>query len=378
MSSHVLIIGAGPAGLAAAEAASGRGARVTLCGTEPYPPYWRPRLTHFLSAPVEADKLLIRKPEWYVEHGIELKTGMTAESVCLERKVAQWADGSKTTWDGLVLATGSTASVPAVVGAEHAMTLRTYDDAVQLRKSALASGQVTIVGGGLLGLEAAWELNAAGVSTTLIERNQWLMPRQLNRTGGEFLKRKLEQAGLTIVIGRDPSSMGELYADRCVILCAGVQANLSAIAGTGIQTGRAIVVDDQMKTSADGVYACGDVAEYNGRSWGLLPVAQEQGKVAGANAAGGDAVYVETPPSPMLKIGAVGVFSVGSVAEGEGILSLSEQTEDSYACVMLRDGVISGAVLAGNTAMGMKLKKAVGEKRVFSGIQNLSDVFKML
>lgn len=378
MGRKVLIIGAGPAGLAATEAAAGMGANVTLRGAEQYPPYWRPRLTHFLAEPVPAEKLAMRKPEWYAEKGIELLTGKEAAAINLSSKTVSWKNGGETPWDTVVLAMGSSPNMPAIAGAAHALALRSYDDAVRVRETALRLGRAVIVGGGLLGLETAWELNAAGVKATLIERSPWLLPRQLNRAGGQYLEKRLASSGINLIIGRDPSTMQEYYQGACVVLCAGVQANLSLLKGTGIAVNRAIVVDDQMRTSEENIYACGDAAEYNGRSWGLIAVAQEQGKVAGTNAAGGDTAYADTPPSPMLKVGAHSVFSVGDVSEGEGVTMVDDENDDDYSCLMLRDDVLIGAVLVGNTAAGAKLKKAVGEHRSYKGMSSAAEIIASL
>jgi NAD(P)H-nitrite reductase large subunit len=378
MGKKVLIVGAGPAGLAAAEAAALRGAEVRLCGGESYPPYWRPRLTHWLSEPVPIEKLAIRKPEWYAERGIRLETGKTAVRVDTAGKAVRWADGSADGYDALVLAAGAEPNMPQIPGAADALALRGYDDAARLREAALAAGRAVIVGGGLLGLETAWELNAAGVGSTLVERNRWLMPRQLDRPGGQYLQRKLEARGIVFVVGQDPALLGELYHGACVVLAAGVRANLAFLEGSGVTQGRGVTVDDRMRASAAGVYACGDIAEFMGRSWGLLPVAEAQGKVAGANAAGGDEAYAETPPSPVLKTGDVAVFSVGDVAGGEGVVALREENEAGYKCLFVREGVLVGAALIGDMKAGMKLKKAVAEKRRLDGAADVKTAMEML
>lgn len=378
MANKVLIIGAGPAGLAAADAASALGAEVRLCGGEPYAPYWRPKLTHWLSEPVPQEQLAIKKPEWYSQRGIQLETGKTAVRADTAAKRVYWADGSDTAYDALVLAAGSEPNMPKVPGAEDALALRTYDDAVRLRAAALKAGRAVIVGGGLLGLETAWELNAAGVPATLVERNRWLMPRQLDEPGGRYLQSKLEARGISFSIGQDPSVLSELYRGACVVLAVGVHANRSLLEGSGIDTGKAVTVDERMQTSAPDVYACGDAAEFMGRCWGLISVAQEQGKVAGANAAGGDAVYKETPPSPVLKTGDVSVFSVGDITESEGVTALREETDTGYKCLMIRGGALAGAILIGDTKAGMKLKKAVAEKRRVDGGDTILDIINTL
>jgi nitrite reductase (NADH) large subunit len=381
MKKKVLIIGAGPAGLAAAEAAAALGSSVTLAGAEPYPPYWRPRLTRCLSEPAPIESLYMRKPEWYAQRGIELITDHEAEHVDIEGKKVYWikrGEAPETPFDALVAATGSAPARPQIRGAENALTFRTYEDAVRIREAALAAGRAVVIGGGLLGLETAWELNRAGVKTVIIERNRWLMPRQLDCGAGQYLQRRLEGSGLEFAIGRDPSDCADLYSGSCIVLAAGVRANLGALGGCALAVNRGIVVDGRMRTSADGIYACGDAAEFGGRCWGLLTVAQAQGKAAGANAAGGDSAYEETPPSPMLKVGAVSVFSVGSLAEDENTALLGGETGTGYVSLALRDGVLAGAALVGDTKDGMKLKKAVAENRRFEKAAGVEDILRSM
>lgn len=376
---RVLIIGAGPAGLAAAGAAAAQGAAVMLCGDEPYLPYWRPRLTHCLAEPASAEALFIRKPQWYEQNGIAVQSGRRAVRVDAAARKVIWNDGGESHWDALVLATGSVPNRPSIPGAEGALTLRTWDDAVEIRRAALAASRAVVVGGGLLGLETAWELNAAGVKATLVERSRWLLPRQLNREGGLYLQHRLESSGLGLIVGEDPSTLGELYRDACVVLAAGVRADTELAQDAGVACGaRGVTVDGRMRTNLPGVYACGDAAEYDGRCWGLQPVAEAQGRVAGANAAGGDEAYAETPPSPMLKIGRHAVFSVGDLSPSDDVRMLSEETGDGYACLMLREDRLVGAALVGNTSASMKLKKALRENRYFAGIKNIKELLQSL
>jgi nitrite reductase (NADH) large subunit len=352
---------------------------VTLAGAEPYAPYWRPQLTRFLSEPRPADALAIKKPEWYAQNGVRLLLGKTAERIDIPGKRVLWVNGGEASfYDALIVAAGSLPMLPPFAGAEGALTLRSYDDAVKIREQALAKGKATVVGGGLLGLETAWELNNSGVKVSLVERSPWLLPRQLNRKGGLYLQRRLESSGIRFFIGQEPGTFAELYQDACTVVAAGVRSNLQALDSTGVALGRAVVVDDHMRTSLEGVFACGDIAEYQGRCWGLLSVAQEQGKIAGANAAGGEVVYLETPPSPMLKAGPVSVFSVGDMAEGDGVLALSQETEAGYACLTLKDGTLVGAALVGDTKPGMKLKKAVAEKREFRDAKKADEILSAI
>ena len=371
-----MILGAGPAGVAAAQAAAAGGAAVTLCGAEPYAPYFRPRLPRLLAEPAEAAALAIKKPDWFAANGVTLRVGLRATALDAAARRVTFADGSTLSYDALVLATGAECFVPPVPGAQP-MALRSYDDAVAIRACALQTGRAVVVGGGLLGLETAWELNNAGVATTVIERLPWLLPRQLNREGGDYLQKQLEDRGFALHVGADPADFQDYYAGACVVVAAGIRPCTGLAQAAGAACERAVVVDERMATSLPGVFACGDAAQFQGRNWGLMPTAQEQGRVAGANAAGGNDRYVDAPPSPMLKIGGIlSVFSTGDVnAEGSRALM---SFDSGFGCAVLKDDVLVGAALVGSTAAAQKLRKAVAEGRAFSGVQDFAAVLAAL
>ncbi len=372
---RVLILGAGPAGVAAAEAAAARGAAVTLCGAEPYAPYFRPRLPRLLAEPLPAAALAIRKPEWFEKTGVTLRLNARAVAVDAAAQAVTFADGSALGYDALVLAVGAECFIPPVPGAEP-MALRSYDDAVDIRACALERRRAVVVGGGLLGLETAWELNNAGAQVTVIERLPWLLPRQLNREGGDYLQKQLEERGFTLHVGADPADFQPLYDGACVVVAAGIRPCVALAQAAGAACERAVVVDEHMATSLPGVFACGDAAQFQGRNWGLMPTAQEQGKVAGANAAGDSLSYVDAPPSPMLKVGTLGVFSTGDMS-GEGARALMD-FDGGYGCAMLREDVIVGAALVGNTSAAQKLRRAVAEGRAFPGAREFADILTAL
>jgi nitrite reductase (NADH) large subunit len=201
------------------------------------------------------------------------------------------------------------------------------------------------------------------------------MSRQLPREGGEYLASVLSQKGIRFITGADTDKVHEDYPGSCVIIAAGVRPDTAALKDSGIAINRAVTVDAAMQTNIQGIYACGDIAEFNGKNPGLFPVAIQQGKTAGANVAGAAEIYTEIPPSPLLKIGEVSVFSAGDNQDGT---ILFDTADGAFKSVALKDGILTGGTLIGDIALSNKLKNAVAQKRDFAGAQSLKDILNAL
>ncbi|HBQ63976.1 MAG TPA: hypothetical protein DD727_03450 [Clostridiales bacterium] len=358
---QILILGAGMAGLYAAEAATAKGAQVLMAGEEPNPPYWRPRLPRLLAGMQPVERILVRSPQDLEAKQIRFVPGLKAAKILPGRHQVIWTDGSATRYDSLVLAMGASPFIPSMGDRRDVLALRTYADAVKIRERALSAGKALVAGGGLLGLETAWHLKEAGVNVLVVEKLPWLLPRQLPRDGGEFLRRRLEASGLTVRVGLDPAEVGPDFEDACVVAAAGIRPNTALAMEAGIACGRGITADDRMETRIPGIYVCGDAAEYNGRNWGLIPVAQEQGRIAGENAAGVTSRYAEKLPSPMLRVGDVSVFSMGMGSDDAESGHYSEESETGYRCIRAGRGQVTGAALIGDMTDRALLTRAVAE-----------------
>lgn len=372
---EVLIIGAGPAGLYAAEAAAIRSAQTVLAGAEKYPPYYRPRLSKMLSAPEQPEALAIKPKEWFLSRGISFMPGFNAEKVDPENRKVFFEDGSAATYGRLILAAGSHSFIPAIPGVEKTYALRSYDDAAAIYSEAIRTGRAVVFGGGLLGLEAAFFLREAGVEVTVIERSAWLLSRQLPKEGGEFLASYLSRHGLKFVLGADTEKQQDKTKGACVIAAAGVRPNTAFLQGSGVALNAAVVVDEAMRTNLPDIFACGDIAEFHGKCPGLFPIAMEQGKVAGANAVGGNETYKETTPSPMLKIGGLSVFSAGDNGSGT---AFCESAEGAFRSVSVRDNILIGGALIGDVSKAAKLKNAVAGRIPVADVKTPGDVLDAL
>lgn len=357
-------MGAGVAGVEAAAALRSRDGdcRVRIVGAEPTPFYARIRLPEVLAGRTDPSRLVLRTPDWYREHRLDLLTGVRVEALDPAQARVRLSSGEWVAYDALLLATGATPFVPPVPGVdlEGVFTLRSLEDALRLRERAHASSRAVVIGGGLLGIEAAAALRPLGV--VVVEAAPWLLPRQLDRGGAAVVQQVLQARGLEFRLGAKVlgitgpgrvqavslASGEELPADL-VLVAAGVRPETSLARDAGLDVGRGIRVDDRMATSSPGVYAAGDCAEHGGRLYGIWPAAEAQGRTAGAAMAGEDPRYQGTVPSNTLKVTDLPVFSAGDVDPAGAVESEVTTGEGRYRkLVRDREGRLVGAILIGD------------------------------
>jgi len=373
---RIVVVGGGVAGLSAAEYArkSNPQASVTLVHKEPDPPYNRLNLTRFLANEVQERELALRSPEWYSEQRVDLVPGDVARIDRLEHLV-ELRDGSMLGYDQLVLANGSHPFVPPIPGAarDGVHSLRTKAHALEILEHVRAGTRCVCLGGGLLGLETAGALAHRGAQVAVLEGFDWLLPRQLAEPAGRLLEARLRALGIEVrcavradeilgdeaVHGVKLTDDTELPADL-VVLATGVRPNshLARQCGLAVKTG--VVVDDEMRTSDEKIFAAGDVTEHQGVVYGLWPAALAQGRVAGTNAGGGQATFAGMPPATQLKVLDIPVFSVGQFLPTDGGFRVIEHEEgDTYRRLVCRDGAVVGANLYGDTGLASRLRDAV-------------------
>ncbi|MGL5433914.1 MAG: FAD-dependent oxidoreductase [Lachnospiraceae bacterium] len=327
-----LILGAGIAGVQAAAAIRERNCscRIILTEAEESLTYSRPMLT---KAPLKGfmpERHFIHDAFWFGRQRIELNLGYKATVLNTEKKTAVFEDGSVLHYDKCIYALGAECFVPPIPGCdkERVVTIRRSSDIEKIRRMGLTSKKVVIIGGGVIGVEIAWELRKAGMEVTIIEMAGMLMERLLDESNARYLEASLRNAGLSLVTaaritgiegGRCAERVvlegGESYPADFVILSAGIRANVQLAQMAEIEIGRSIIVNESMETSALDVYACGDCAEYHGYNSGTWAESQSQGAVAGANAAG-DALSWKLQPAPlMLHAGGISLFAIGDVGK---------------------------------------------------------------
>lgn len=376
----ILVVGTGIAGLAAAEAArkSAENARIVLIGEERELPYYRLNLTRFLAGELPLEKLLLHSRQWYEDRRIDIITEECASHIDPIRKSLRTATGKSWNYDRLVLATGAYPAIPPLAGTDkkQIFTLRTLQDALSLKKACGKGNKVVVVGGGVLGLEAAAALASQGGQVTVIEEFDWLLPRQANPKAGRHLQRRLEQRGIRLLCGERVAEIfggesvervvlasgDELMADL-LVFSTGVRCAVDLAVAAGLKTGKGILVDDQLRTSDPNIFAAGDVAEHRNTIYGTWFPAQAQGTVAGRNAAGQGAVFAGIPRSNSLRVLDIDLFSIGDIGlEQGGVRILEEETKDGYYFFAFQDTRLSGAILLGDISLAPRLKKLVETK----------------
>ncbi|GAV22161.1 NAD(P)/FAD-dependent oxidoreductase [Carboxydothermus pertinax] len=369
----IVIIGGGIAGVSAATAARevSDAAEVTLISEENYYPYYRLKLSEYLSGELDEESLLLHPPSWYEERKIKVILGKKVTGARLESRELTLHDGTIIPFDRLVLTTGSYAFKPPVTGSNLAgvYTLRNLEDLKAIRDKAGSAKKAQVIGGGVLGLEVAYYLGKRGIEVGVVEHNDRLLPRQVDQEGSEILANAAKTSGVELYLAKDLDRIegvervekivfkdgSEIPADM-VIFSTGVRPYLEVANMLSLGVNRGIIVNKYMVTSRENIYAAGDVAEFEGQMPGIWPVAMEQGKIAGANAAGASKVYNPIPPQNVLKVFGKTVFSIGTVS-GEGVTSRREDQGDNFIKYYYQDGKLVGALLIGDVKLVNEVRK---------------------
>ncbi|ABZ83050.1 nad(p)h-nitrite reductase, large subunit protein nirb, putative [Heliomicrobium modesticaldum Ice1] len=391
---QILILGGGIAALSAAEAARQADPErpITICAEESHYPYYRLRLSFLLGQSFDKESLLIHPPAWYDERNIVVLTGRRARSIDAERRIVTLESGETIPYGRLVIAVGAAAFLPPLPGTElpGVYTVRQVDDVAAINTDLRPGRRVIVVGGGILGLEAAWTLHEQGIAVTVVEHGPRLLSRQLDAGGSRLLERLAADEGITILTEADSMAIekgegvlrlrladGRTVEGERIIFSTGIRANLELARSAGIAAGRGICVDEWMQTSVPAIFAAGDVAEFKGNLPGLWSVAAEQGKRAGRNAVLPQTdwtPYRPAAPSNMLHVFGIKIFSLGAVSSGV-TLGDEEASAKEYKKFFFSDGRLVGAVLMGDLKWANRLKAAMESGRDFSGATGTMEAF---
>lgn len=341
-----------------------------MLGAEPYLPYHRPRLTYVLGKGAPVETFLLHPESWYAERRIAVKTGIRV--VTGDKNSVRDEAGGTYHYDALVLATGGVSAIPPIPGRDlkGVFGLRTYDDLLAIEEYSRDKKAVVIIGGGLLGLEAAWAFRQWGKQVFVLERGQGLLKNQLDDAGMRTIGQVVESAGVVPVYEADTQEIagagsvesvslkdGRKIEAGVVLLSTGVRSETALAKALGLNVNRGVVVDDRMSAS-QGIYAAGDAAEHAGKVLGIWPAATAQGKVAGINAAGGEATYEPVVPSNTTMVMGTSLFSVGDIGRGAGPYRTLEwgDGQKDYVKFYLQESRLAGAILIGQTRKALKVK----------------------
>jgi nitrite reductase (NADH) large subunit len=343
---------------------------ITVFGAEPYPNYNRILLSPVLAGEKTLGDIVLNDRGWYRDNGIALKSGEPVTAINRVARQVITQSGARTDYDRLVIATGSTPFIVPVPGHDKAGVIgfRDIADVEAMLDAAQRGHRAVVIGGGLLGLEAADGLMKRGMDVTVVHLLDSLMERQLDKPAADLLKASLEQRGLTFLMNAQTAEItgaghvqgvkfsdgSEIDADL-VVMAVGIRPNMALARDAGIHCERGIVVNDTMQTFDPRVYAVGECVQHRGTCYGLVAPLFEQAKVAANHLARlGFARYTGSVTSTKLKVTGIDLFSAGEFNERDGdeTLVLQDPSAGVYKKLVLRDNRIKGAVMYGDTLDG--------------------------
>ncbi|HVY97129.1 MAG TPA: nitrite reductase large subunit NirB [Solirubrobacterales bacterium] len=347
-------------------------AELTLVCGEPSLPYDRVRLSELLLGEEDASSLRLRPEEWYADNGVEVLLDTWVEAIEPEARALRFADGARREFDRIAIATGSEALLPPIPGLDKAgaISFRGPEDCEEIRRRSRPGGRAVVIGGGLLGLEAARGLVGRGMQTSVVHLVERLMERQLDRDGAAMLLPAIEALGVEVLLERSTTEVlgaygveGLRFSDgreveaEMVVVAVGIDPRTELARAAGLECGRGIVVDDRLRTSVPGVVAVGECAEHRGVVYGLVAPIVEQARVAAdtlLDLPGED--YAGSIQWAKLKVAGIDLVTIG---EQEGDAAAVDVGPDSYRKLVVSNGCVSGAILLGDTRGSEDLLAAV-------------------
>jgi nitrite reductase [NAD(P)H] large subunit len=344
---------------------------VAIVGEEPRLAYNRVLLSAVLAGEIERNDIVLKSASWWRERGVTVLYGHAAVAIDSQIRRVRLANGATLPYSKLVLATGSRPIRLAVPGMDlrGVLTFRDLGDVAAIEAAAAAGRKAVVIGGGLLGLEAAYGLAKAGAQVTILHLMDRLMERQLDGKAAAMLKRAIERKGIAVELEAATAALrgaGRVEAveleDRrtieadLVVVAVGIRANVELARSAGLKVDRGIVVDDGLGTSSTGIHAIGECAEHRGICYGLVEPAHEQASVLARRLAGDTAAtYPGSVVATNLKVSGVNVFSAGDLvgAPGTETIVLHDPGLDTYKKLVIAGGRLVGAVLYGDTEDGL-------------------------
>lgn len=390
MTKKIVIVGSGIAAITAIKSIRELDLEsdIYLIGEEKFYPYYRIKLSKGILDEIEENKILIQKKEWYEQNKVKILIGKKVVNVNIDNQEVLLCDSSKIKYDKLLLANGASNSIPPIQGIDKkgVYTLRSLDDALNIKNRLNESEQVVLIGGGIQALEMAWILHQHGKKVVVVELLSSLMPHQLDNKASEMLKNIIQGYGIQVLT---KTTVIEIIGDtkvegiitdkkmklKCdmVIYSTGIKPNVDLIEDTKVEIARGILVNNKMETNIRDIYAAGDVAEFNNQIAGLWSIATAQGKVAGYNITGKEAVYENITSITTLNAFNISLFSMGCTDEIKSTKALIEENinENQYKKIFIKNNKIVGAVVIGDTKQSSLLKTAI-EKEILLNEDDLS------
>lgn len=343
---------------------------ITVFGSEPYPNYNRIMLSPVLAGEKTIDEIILNSVEWYEENGITLHTGDAIVDIDRDNQLVTSASGQSFPYDRLIIATGSNPFMIPLPGVDLAGVIgfRDIADVETMLGYSKQYKNAVVIGGGLLGLEAANGLLKNGMDVTVVHLLDTLMERQLDKPAATLLKASLEESGMKFLMEAQTSEIlgddkvtGVRFADGSeiaadlVVMAVGIRPNIELGLAAGLECERGIKVDDHLQTSDPNIYSIGECVQHRGQCYGLVAPLFDQAKACANSLAGdGSQSYEGSVTSTKLKVTGIDLFSAGEFLEGEGdeVLVLQDPSEGVYKKLVVKDNRVKGAVMYGDTMDG--------------------------
>jgi nitrite reductase (NADH) large subunit len=383
---QLVVVGNGMAGVACVEQILKyrHEFEITIFGDETHVNYNRILLSSVLAGEKSAEDIILNDADWYRDNQIRVKLGVRVARIDRENRAVLDAEGNATPYDSLILATGSSPFIPPIPGVnrDNVHVFRTLDDTRELIGKARPGCKAVVIGGGLLGLEAARGLQLRGCEVSVVHLMETLMERQLDGAAGACLQRKIEELGIRVLLPRQTKailgnghaaglafSSGEEIDADLVVIAAGIKPNTQLARDAGLDVGRGIVVNDYMQTSDPAIYAVGECTEHRGQTFGLVAPLIEQGKALAAAITGNQSPgFTGAAPAARLKIMGLDIFSAGSIDESEPGVEAVRYEDASmgiYKKLLVKDNLLRGVILVGD---------ASGERRYTQWLTERTDL----
>ncbi len=363
---------------------------ITVFGAEPHPNYNRILLSPVLAGEQTLDEIVLNDFAWYADNKITLKVGIPAAQIDRIRKIIVSKNGEKTPYDRLLLATGSNPFILPIPGKDlpGVISYRDIADTEAMIDASKRFQHAVVIGGGLLGLEAANGLKLRGMGVTVVHATDWLMERQLDATAGNLLQASLEAKGITFLMKAQTAALvagesgrvaalqfkdGSTIPAQLVVMAVGIRPNTALAESAGLYCNRGIVVNDTMQTYDPKIYAVGECVSHRGIAYGLVAPLFEQAKVVANHLAEyGIGRYEGSVTSTKLKVTGIDLFSAGNFIGGEGFeeITLSDPIGGVYKKLVIQNNKLVGGVLYGDTADGAWYFKLLKEGRTIHDIRD--------
>jgi nitrite reductase (NADH) large subunit len=363
---------------------------ISVFGAEPHPNYNRILLSPVLAGEQTFEEIVLNDLNWYAENHIKLLLGRKVVKIDRKQRLVIADDGSEAEYDRLLIATGSNPFILPIPGKDLAGVIgyRDIADTQMMMDTAKTHKHAVVIGGGLLGLEAANGLKLRGMDVTVVHIGDWLLERQLDSTAGHLLQKSLEDRGLKFLLPKHTAELldngegrvcavkfkdGEVIPADLVVMAAGIRPNSELAEQSGIACNRGILVNDTMQTYDPRIYAIGECASHRGIAYGLVAPLFEQAKVCANHLAQlGFARYQGSVTSTKLKVTGIDLFSAGEFMGGEGTetITLSDPIGGVYKKLVIKDDVLVGACLYGDTADGGWYFRQIRENHNVSEIRD--------